>query len=141
MIPSPQPSDFGDDVAGVREVIYSGISLNEGGTVTFTYTTDVIGTLGGQPFSLAFKGGDGPGTDFGAAVALTVTVNEAGPGDGDVAVRGADGITAGSEGNEISFVYVATGAVDYPGAFAVRVPETWDEDGPAADRLHCYVRR
>ena len=129
--PKPAAADVDYDVPGAREVIYSGISLNAGGTVTFVYETAVIGALGGQTFNLAFKGGDGPDDDFKAVSGLTVTVNEAAPGDGDVAVRGAEGITAGSEGNEISFVYVATGAVDYPGTFAVRVPETWDADGPA----------
>ena len=90
-------------------------------------------------FKLAFQGGEGPGLDaedptvgFGDDVILEVSVGEAAAGTGDLDVMH-DAIQAGDTDAEITFIYIAAGAIDYPGTFAVRVPETWDEDGPAAD--------
>ena len=136
-------ADKPDHTPSLLQVVYSSISLNAGGTVVFTYNTQVGATIGNHDFKLAFKGGEGPGLDaedptvgFGTDIVLMVSVGEAAAGTGELDVIGADGITASSEDDktatEISFVYIAEGEIDYPGEFAVRVPTAWAEDGPTA---------
>ena len=65
---------------------------------------------------------------------LIVEVEEAAAGTGDLDVMH-DAITASTEDTttsaEITFIYTATGAIDYPGTFAVRVPTAWSEADPA----------
>ena len=151
------PDDDGDDtkyealplptgrtkVPGIREVVYSGISLAAGGQVTFTYNTQVGPTIGDHTFKLEFQGGEGPGLStanppdpyagFGEVSAgdLKIAVGEAAAGTGTATVMH-DAIQAGDTAAEITFTYTAAGEIDYPGTFAVSVPTAWDADGPAA---------
>ena len=125
-------------VPGIREVVYSGISLAAGGQVTFTYNTTVGATIGSHTFKLDFQGGEGPdlsATDpyagFGALSDLAISVGEAAAGTGTATVMH-DAIQAGDTAAEITFTYTAAGEIDYPGTFAVSVPTAWDSDGPAA---------
>ena len=134
-----EKADKPDHTPSLLQVVYSSISLAAGGEVVFTYNTQVGATIEDHEFKLAFQGGEGPDLDaedptvgFGDDVILKVSVGEAAAGTGDPDVMH-DAIQAGDTDAEITFIYIAAGAIDYPGTFAVRVPETWDEDGPAAD--------
>ena len=122
------------DVANIRNVLVRDIKLAAGGTVVFTYNTQVGATIGDHKFKLEFKGGEGPGLDdkdaskgFGAVSGnLTVKVGEAAAGTGTPTVTHAP-IQAGDTDTDavITFIYTAAGEIDYPGTFAVRVPTEW----------------
>ena len=139
-----------DHVPGIRQVIVSGIRLAAGGQVVFTYNTMVGATIGDHTFKLEFQGGEGPGLStasppdpYAGLMAvkdadgndLIVEVEEAAAGTGELDVMH-DAITASTEDSttsaEITFIYTATGAIDYPGTFAVRVPTAWSETDPVA---------
>ena len=121
-----------------------------GGQVVFTYNTQVGPAIKDETFNVAFQGGEGPGLStasppdpYAGLMAvkdadgsdLIVEVEEAAAGTGELDVMH-DAITASTEDSttsaEITFIYIATGAIDYPGTFAVRVPTAWSEDDPAA---------
>ena len=141
-------TDNPDHVPGIRQVIVSGIRLAASGQVVFTYETQVGPAIkDDETFNLAFQGGEGPGLDpdkpYAGLMAvkdadgndLIVEVEEAAAGTGELDVMH-DAITASTEDSttsaEITFIYTATGAIDYPGTFAVRVPAAWSEADPAA---------
>ena len=110
--------DNPDHHPGIRQVVYSGISLAAGGTVTFTYNTMVGATIGDHTFKLEFQGGEGPGLStasppdpyagFGEVSAgdLKIAVGEAAAGTGTVSVMH-DPIQAGDTDAEITFTYTA----------------------------------
>ena len=142
-------TDNPDHVPGIQQVIVSDIRLAANGTVVFTYDTQVGAAIKDETFTLEFQGGEGPDLstasppDPYAALAavkdadgddLIVEVEEAAAGTGELDVM-YDAITASTEDSttsaEITFIYTATGAIDYPGTFAVRVPAAWSEADPA----------
>ena len=111
-------ADKPDHTPSLLQVVYSGISLNAGGTVVFTYNTQVGATIGDHEFKLAFQGGEGPGLDaedptvgFGDDVILKVSVGEAAAGTGEIDVMH-DAIQAGDTDAEITFIYTAEGEID-----------------------------
>ena len=136
-------ADKPDHTPSLLQVVVSGIRLNAGGTVVFTYNTQVGGTITDHTFTLEFQGGEGPGlsaTDpyagFGAVKDadgndLIVEVGEAAAGTGEPDVMH-DAIQAGDPESEITFIYTAAGEIDFPGTFAVRVPTAWGAAPTAA---------
>ena len=132
-------ADKPDHTPTLLQVVYSGISLAAGGEVVFTYSTQVGATIGDHTFKLEFQGGEGPGLDakdptkgFGAVKDadggdLIVKVGEAAAGTGELEDPMHDAIQAGDTDAEITFIYTAAGAINYPGTFAVRVPTGWGD--------------
>ena len=138
----PLPADR-TKVPGIRQVVYSGINLAAGGTVTFTYNTQVGATIGSHTFKLEFQGGGvnlsatDPYAGFATVADLAISVGEAAAGTGTVEVD-QDSIKAGDTDAEITFIYTAAGEIDYPGTFAVGVPTGWGAAPTAASYEVAY---
>ena len=116
-------------VLGAMDVIVDNVALAAGESVVFTYTVAVVqGTTGDADFAVVFNGGGGPGT---APIAVeesmtTVTVEEAGPGSGTIAVDTDGIILAGDTDRALKFTYTVAGEASYPADVRIAVPDGWD---------------
>ena len=110
-------------------------------TVTFVYSAAMVqATAGDATFTVAVDGGSGPGEDPvnvtpDPADAATISVGDASPGSG---TRGlgelAQAVTINSEGNTLTFIYTATGAItDRALDIRVNVPRGWSEPTDSID--------
>ena len=138
----PVDNHITDDANGARELIISGIDLRAGASYSVTYEDVTVQDTAaeGVVFEIRFRG-DGPGTDFGAAVgvlvdesgaaidadAQKVDVLDVEPGSGTVEVRGPAVVTVGLTAYEITIIYTADAQISAEKAIAVQIPIGWSD--------------
>ena len=145
-------SSTGTPVLDALTATLSGVNLDAEGTITFTYTgATAQPTKGTATFKVEVDGGAGPGVaddNFGTAVVaegqvLEIEVDYARSGSGDADVH-EDSlvVTAGSEGNDLVFIYTAAGEIGHSARdFRVVVDGDWppaNKEAAADDEQGTY---
>ena len=112
------------------QALVTGVSIDAGQTITFTYTGMVQAAKADDVgFMLASDGGAGPGEgvmDIADQSGLTVDVGQAAAGSGSVTVSPRF-VNVGDEDVALTFTYTAAGTVEYPRIISVNVATAWGE--------------